>query len=84
MRRSNGLQERSAASTSDLTLNSFSNEATPIPLELIDFLEEFRRQRDRDSLAGRHRPEYDIKYDHTQQTAHSRWNRENTLDGWML
>ena len=78
------MQERSPASTRDLSLNSFSNEATPIPLELVDFLEEFRRQRDRDSLAGRHRPKYDIGYDHTQQTALSRWNRESTLDGWML
>jgi len=55
VRGSNGFQERCAASTGDFTLNSFSDEATPIPLELIDFLEEFRGQRDGDSFADRHK-----------------------------
>lgn len=54
MRRSNRLQERRAASTSDFTLNSLSDEATPVPLELVDFPEEFRGQRNGDSFDGWH------------------------------
>jgi hypothetical protein len=60
VRGSNGFQERCAASTGYFTLNSFSDEATPIPLELIDFLKEVCRQRDRDSFDGGHEREYDI------------------------
>jgi len=36
--------------TGDLTLDSVSDEAAPVPLEPIHFLEETRRQRDGDSI----------------------------------
>ena len=40
--------------TGYLTLHSFRDEAASVPLELIHFLEEIRRQRDRDSLGRWH------------------------------
>ena len=40
--------------TGDLTLDSFSDEAAPVPLKLIHFLKEISRQCDGDSLGRWH------------------------------
>ncbi|MBI4266233.1 MAG: hypothetical protein HY657_17805, partial [Acidobacteria bacterium] len=46
------VHERGAAATRHFVLYGFCDEATPIALELIDFLEEIGRQRDGDSLGS--------------------------------
>ncbi len=54
MRASQRLQERSATSTGDLMLHGFSDEAASVPLKLVHFLKEIRRQRYGDSSGSWH------------------------------
>ncbi len=54
MRTLKRLQKRCAPSSGHFVLNRFCYEATPVPLELINFVEEIRGQCDRDSLVSGH------------------------------